>query len=526
MNFRGIFLRYLMLVLVLTPTPVLAQQTDVMIAPTQIDIVGMKGAIATRRLFVKTPQPIEGMQLIPPDLNSSDGTQILPPAAVQIPEMSPKQPQNRCQASGIERITASLEKSNEAILPVCFDLKEAPSGEFSSQLQLSYQGGQQLVPIIVKVKDFGLLPLAVLFVGTGMGIAVSTYRSQGQPRDEILVRVGRLRGEMQEDKELVKAPSFQGQIEAYLYDVKVGLQGDQLEAAQSGIEQAEQVWAKWIKGRTDWLNQLAYWQELNQRLQDLNPNIPYVQMVRQEMEVVSAEASELEGPDKLRDHLDELAGQINRFLQVQALGKQLQNLLAQLPSEEKANWESKILAWERQINQIQPSELTQDAPLLAEMEGAIAEMTQLVAQQSGTSVMAKGILSIPHLAPAPSARPLSWEREVSGAGWRLRWFTGVSYAIALTKTPVFRFVSPSIGRKIESLGQKFLCFFRLIELAISYIDHLYDSSNGPISLIIFRTGVAISPMLVAASFNPSKLSSYQGRRGLELAASLTKVSAS
>ena len=129
MNFRGIFLRYLMLVLVLTPTPVLAQQTDVMIAPTQIDIVGMKGAIATRRLFVKTPQPIEGMQLIPPDLNSSDGTQILPPAAVQIPEMSPKQPQNRCQASGIERIAASLEKSNEATI-VIWDQKRTNEAHF------------------------------------------------------------------------------------------------------------------------------------------------------------------------------------------------------------------------------------------------------------------------------------------------------------------------------------------------------------------------------------------------------------
>jgi hypothetical protein len=147
MNFKGTFLRYLMLALVLTPMPVLAQQTEVTIAPAQLDIVGMQGSVVTRRLFVKTPQPIEGVQLIPPDLNRSDGTQILPPAAVQIPELSPKQPQNRCQASTIQKIAASPEKSNEAILPVCFDLNKAPSGEFSSQLQLSYQGGQQLIPI-------------------------------------------------------------------------------------------------------------------------------------------------------------------------------------------------------------------------------------------------------------------------------------------------------------------------------------------------------------------------------------------
>jgi hypothetical protein len=149
------------------------------------------------------------------------------------------------------------------------------------------------------------------------------------------------------------------------------------------------------------------------------------------MEDASREASGLEGPDKLRDRLDELAGQINRFLKVQALGKQLRDVLGQLPSEEKSNWESKIMGWERQINQIQPADLTQDASLVVEMEGAITEISQLVVQPLGSSGATKGILSISHLAPAPSAHSLSLEREVSGAGVRLRWFTGVSYVIAL-----------------------------------------------------------------------------------------------
>ncbi|MGB5637416.1 MAG: hypothetical protein WBM86_32170 [Waterburya sp.] len=420
-----------MLALVLTPTPVFAQQTEVTISPTQLDIVGIEGSIVTRRLFVNTPQPIKKVQLIPPDLNRSDGTQIFPPEVVQIPGILSEQSQHQCLASTLQKLAASSQESNEAILPVCFDLKNAPSGAFSSQLQLSYQGGRQLVPITIKVKAHWLLPLVVLLVGTALGITVSAYRAQGQPRDEILVRVGRLRGEMQEDTELVKASSFQSEIEAHLYDVRVGLQGDKLETARNAIEQAEQVWAKWIKGRVDWLNQFAYWEELNQRLQDLNPNIPYVQLVRRKMEDASREANGLEGPDQLRDLLDELAEQINRFLKVQAFGKQLRDLLAQLTSEEKPNWESKILGWERQINQIQPSELMEDGTLVEEMEGAISEMGQLIAQQSGSSGMTKGILSIPHLAPAPSARPLSWEQQVSVAGVRLRWFTRVSYAISL-----------------------------------------------------------------------------------------------
>ncbi len=428
MNLESNFARCLMLTLALTPTPVLAQQTEVTIAPAQLNISGTQGAVITRSLFVKTPQPIERVQLIPPELNRSDGIQVLPIETANIPGILSS---DRCQSSTIQKIAASSKESNEVILPVCFDLNRAPSGEFSSQLQLSYQGGQQLVPITVKIKAGWLLPLAVLLVGTGLGIAVSAYRAQGQPRDEILVRIGRLRAEMQEDTELVKVTSFQTQIESHLYDVKVGLQVDKLDEARKAIEQAEQVWAKWIKGRADWLNQLAYLEELNQRLQDLNPNIPYVQIVQREMEDASREASGLEGPDKLRDRLDELAGQINRFLKVQALGKQLRDVLGQLPSEEKSNWESKIMGWERQINQIQPADLTQDASLVVEMEGAITEISQLVVQPLGSSGATKGILSISHLAPAPSAHSLSLEREVSGAGVRLRWFTGVSYVIAL-----------------------------------------------------------------------------------------------
>lgn len=394
-------------------------QTKVTIEPENLTITGSRfSQVENRLIFITSNEPIANLQISPRSLYRTDNLVVFPITAITIDKSqpNPKQP-------------------DEVIVPVKFNLKKAPSGEFQGKLRLSYQHEEQKlpitmgIPVTIKVKDNWFLPLTVLLVGTGLGIVVSAYRAQGKPRDEVLVRIGRLRAEMQEDREL--APSFKTQIESHLYDVRVGLQGDKLETARNGIEEAEKVWAKWIKGRADWLNQLAYWEELNRRLQDLNPNIPYVQKVRREMQDASREASELTGPDKLRDRLDELAGQINRFLQVQALEKQLRDLLAQLPSEEKANWESKILGWERQIDRIQPSELTQDETLVTEMEGAIAEMGQLVAQHLGKSGITKGISSIFQVAPAPSARPLSWERQISGAGWRLRCFTGVSYGIAL-----------------------------------------------------------------------------------------------
>lgn len=421
-NIKLSFIGFILPISWLLSSTIINAQTKVTIEPEDLVIAGSRNKIETRQIFVTVDNPLKSLKVSVSarSLYRTDNLVVFPITAITIDKSqpNPKQP-------------------DEVIVPVKFNLKKAPSGEFQGKLRLSYQHEEQKlpmtvgIPVTIKVKDNWFLPLAVLLVGTGLGIVVSAYRAQGKPRDEVLVRIGRLRAEMQEDRELVKAPSFQTQIESHLYDVKVGLQGDKLETARNGMEEAEKVWAKWIKGRADWLNQLAYLEELKQRLQDLNPNIPYVQKVRREMEDASREVSELTGPDKLRDLLDELAGQINRFLQVQALEKQLRDLLAQLSSGEKANWESKIRAWERQIDRIQPSELTQDSTLVEEMEEAITEMGQLVAQHLGKSGIIKGIPSISQVAPAPSARPLSWEQQISGAGRRLRWFTRVSYGIAL-----------------------------------------------------------------------------------------------
>lgn len=393
-------------------------QTNVSIEPEDLTVVGTKLSTVKNRSIFITSSRASAIQITPRSLYRTDSLAVFPASAI--------------------KIQSSEQQPNGTVFPVEFDLQQTPSsGEFSGKLDLSYQqaGEDSLVtveiPVTMRVKDSYYLPLLVLLVGIILGFAVSHYRDRGQPRDEVLVRVGRLRTEMQSDSELVKAASFLTQIEAHLYDVKAGLQGDKLEPVQIGIDRAEHIWAKWIKGRSDWLNQFAYWEQLKQQLEDLNPNIPYVQTVRRDIEDASREAPSLEGPHQLRDRLNEWAGQINRFLELQALDKQLQNLLEQLPTEEKPNWDAKIQGWQRQINRIQPSELEEDKTLLVEMEEAIAQMSQLVAQHSPKLLTAKGILTVPHLAPAPSARPLSWERQISAAGWRLWWFKKVSYAIAI-----------------------------------------------------------------------------------------------
>jgi hypothetical protein len=215
----------------------------------------------------------------------------------------------------------------------------------------------------------------------------------------------------------------------------MALQGERWEEAQNAVKQAEMIWSKWTKGRTDWLAQLAYRDELNERLQDMNPSIPYVQTVRRHLEDAVREVPDLESPRQLRDRLEELAQQLNRYIQLQTKMKQLSNLLTQLPADQAALWQPKAQSLERQMDSLQPSDLTKDANLQTEVEAAIAEITQLVLQQEGTGATAKGLpkltLTMPLLAPAPSASSLTWEERASGASRRLRAFTLSSYVIAV-----------------------------------------------------------------------------------------------
>ncbi|HLO47391.1 MAG TPA: hypothetical protein VK211_03090 [Kamptonema sp.] len=415
----------------LAPTSVNAQ-SQVVAEPAQITVAGMRGTVATRNIVLQTTTPINNLQLIPLDLNRGDGDSIFP-----------------AQAISVEKPSVSSSNQNIMMTLVKFDLTKVPrSGEFSGKLWLSYQDGEQVIPVTIKVKDPWFLPLLILLIGSALGISVSIYRTQGRPRDEILVRVSQVRIQMQDDADFSKFEAFKARVEAHLIDVKMAIQGERWDEAKNAVQQAELVESKWLKGRADWLAQLGYSDEIKQQLQDLDRSVPFVQTVHRSLEDALRDAPDLDSPVQLRDHLQELAEQVNSYHSLQAKIKQLHSLSQELPVEEAQNWQPKVKNLEQRIESLQPADLTKDANLRDELEGAIAEITQLVSQQTEiadptevdfsvnvTGARAKGLamwsLKIPLLRPAPSTRSWSWEDRVSGANGRLKIFTMSSYAIAI-----------------------------------------------------------------------------------------------
>lgn len=414
--------------LLLTTTPALAEQ-KVTVIPSSLTVVGTRclpfnlGCTPVKRnLLLKTDQAITNPQILSLDLNRTDGGTVLPATAIR-PTLS----------------SSSIQPNQPISIPVQFDFNQVQSGEYGGVLLANYTGGELVIPITVRVKDFWLLPLLVLVLGVALGIGVSAYRAESMARDEILVQVGRLRTQMRADSQL--APSFQTKIAGYLVDVETALENKRWEVAQQAIAQAQSVWDKWRKGREDWLAQLEYQNLLAKRLDDEvpNPDAFYMQIVRSQLENTVRETADKESPQQLRKSLEDLQQQINRYLQGQARLDQFNQLITEVVPDKEQFWKLKSQRFQQELDSLSPTEQEAFTNWKQQIETAIEELVQVLEQQAtaeaastSSLIIARGFNNTtpPHLlAPVPSARPLP--DPVQAARQRLRWFNWLSYAIAV-----------------------------------------------------------------------------------------------
>ncbi|CAD5909309.1 hypothetical protein [Planktothrix agardhii] len=398
----------------LSPT-VANAQVETTIQPTQITIAGNRiEKQPSRQIFVQTNSPIQDLQVLALDLNSRDGITIFP-------------------ASGIISNKSNWQtiRSNQIIVPVEFNLSQAPSsGEYLGNLRLTYTGGELTLPITLQIKDWWLPPLLVLFLGTGLGILVSVYRAQGRPRDEVLVRIGQLQTQMQEDIEFVKITAFKQYIEGCLIEVKMDLQTEKWEQAIAILEQTENIWKRWVKGRSDWLQQFDYCQQIRQQLEDKNPNDLEVKAILRNLEATINDAPELETPEQFRERLEKIYQQMNQLV-LETQKQDLKALIAKIPLEKQNSVLSQFQQLEAKIAAESPANFTQFKALTAELNDLKEQVEQLHDQSSPRSGISKNLLGSGGISSPPQTRSTISTPETTKAGVRLKLFTGTSYAIAV-----------------------------------------------------------------------------------------------
>jgi hypothetical protein len=417
------------------PGPTIAQ-TPVAALPGQLSVAGVQGRTVERQLILRSAEPLSGLQAIPADLQGADETSVLAAGAIQI------------ETASVEAVT---EGGGEQVvaLPVRINLDGAASGEFKGELLIVHDGGSLSVPVTVKVKDSWPLPLALLLVGILLGVGLSNYKAQVRPRDEILVRISQIRGQIRADADLPAA--FSKRMESHLVDAESAIQAEEWEAARMAVQMAEQVWGKWRRNSEDWLDQLAYRAELVKWLmeaEDLDANGNYEREVYQSLEDIQRTTPDLAGPDELREKLRELAEQVNDLLRLKREADEFHEMCLSLPEahENYAQWQQKSRQFVQRMNNLNPSDAGGRQALMAEMEKEIDELALVIAQQRpgvgddpgamiftvpGQEAAQAMVRMAKRVSSAPAIRSVYSDRQISVARNRLRIFTGLGFVVMI-----------------------------------------------------------------------------------------------
>lgn len=414
---------------ILIESPAFAQ-AEVVINPRAITVNGTRGESITRTVTLRTNEKINNLKIVTSDLLSADNNSILPAEAIKL------------TSSPTQVIPQEL-----ISLPVKFNLQAASSGEFTGEIVLTYEAGEKTIPVIIRLKDPWPLPLIALLFGIIIGMAVSAYSSQGKLSDEVTVNLENLRIQIDSDK--VEARSFWSRADMYLTVAKQARDAKQITDAQTALNNAKEVWNKWIYQRSNWYIQFGYYDRLRNRLNqdDLrDTSALYIQALDRDLEQYLQNSPVLSTPSELQQLLDKLSQQINTYLQIKTQLEKLKDLISVLDqAEQRYEWEDKASELTQRLYMLFPSQETEIQTLQTDINTSIEKLRALGTQVSevfksvdgspevglviqAPSVWNKDSLQVPFLVKRWRAIASLWQT----ANGRLRLFYLSSYLISFT----------------------------------------------------------------------------------------------
>lgn len=301
---------------------------DVTIVPPDIKLATVRGEGLSKTIQISSSAPLKALQIIPSDLERVDNRGRLMARDVQI-----QLPQTTANASQVIQVELGIRGD-----------RWTQSGEFSGSLLVQYDGGQQVVPVTIRVKDRVAWPLVFLIAGVALGLGLTWYRTHGLQRDDLVVRLGNLRTQMRGEVAFSEAGLGQGfrqRIEEHLIEVEAALSDRAWELAETESTQARAVWRRWRKGREDWLMQLTYQQSLLTQVEKLK-ELRLGQDLAIELETIKRQAVDDPAPEVLRQKLLRCRTKVEQVLQAKAAIEALQTTsevgIRALPEAERDGW--------------------------------------------------------------------------------------------------------------------------------------------------------------------------------------------
>jgi hypothetical protein len=303
------------------------------------------------------------LQITPSDLELANGSSRIPAQAITVTNPDTLLSANQTKTLEIQLEGDALHKS----------------GEFKGNLLIQYDGNSQTLPLTIHVKSRARLPWIVLLAGAGLGTGLSLYRAVGLPKDELIVRVGKLRTQMRGETE-VPAERFKAQVEGELIGVETALSNREWETAETHLQSAQTLWTRWLSGKSDWIAQIAYLDDL---LKEVNDSNAYQQAIKAELENIQRQLADRETPQALADHVRPVREQLEQYRRGDAWLEKLSDLSARLKDPAQADfWNQTRARLEDELGALLPDKTDAFNAWLDKVKDAEKELSQAIAKQT------------------------------------------------------------------------------------------------------------------------------------------------
>ena len=363
-------------------------RSELVLDTQQVILSTERGKSVDKTIRVTATEDIaQPLQITPSDLELANGSARVPAGVVTIANLDTSLSANQTEILEIQIEGDALYKS----------------GEFVGNLLIQYDGNSQTLPLTVQVKSRAWLPWLVLLAGAGLGTALSLYRTVGLPKDELLVRVGKLRSQMRGDAEAT-AGRFKARVESELIAVETALSNRDWKTAETYLQAAQTVWMRWLGGKPDWILQIAYLDTLLDQVNDTNA---YQQAMQARLETIQRQLADCETPQALADLVRPVREQLERYRRGSAWLNELFDLATKLNQPAKTEqWKQTVARLEKELENLNPEEHEAFTAWLDKVKASEQELSQAVAQQETTRSIASsdrgGTAFFPQVSPLQS----------------------------------------------------------------------------------------------------------------------------
>lgn len=348
-----------------------------------LPLMGLKGRSVTRSILLDADTTLENLRFLTLDLSSPDGLEVLPADRIHLT----LQPISEVDPD-LVRVTITL------------DLRESPqSGEFSGKILFRYSGGEESLPLTVRVRDPWLVPLSVLLLGIILGTSLAWYQTQGRLRDELSVRENRLRRQLLSDDQLKETFSpFYDEINRKLLRLTQALQTENQEMAKQALVEGEQLWLHWQAYESDWLEQAKYYQELKNLItteEREHQSCFFLTEVKQQLDRVF-ESAPLQSAEESWVALQQCGEALRRYKTIDVTLNEMQTTLSALENNPQyPQWAQTLKDVRQQLSNTDPfpAEDTLEAGMKA-LHDRIEALSQAFNYQSQTKTVVHPQVSV------------------------------------------------------------------------------------------------------------------------------------